>query len=251
MVSSNKAACAAALLRNPHVDSNNRFTPVNNAQKKAPKFANKKSRLDIWKSMPTILARHLLPEPTNLPPPSSSLTNFIAQLLPAVLSVATMWNKKKCSFQLLWTLLPPSLCDFLLILSTHISLLLLPRFTLCAIQPGFDHGYSNPFFWFLYFILPGNWLPGFSIQIYRNGHTVCPKYFLCLPGTFSFALLSCRHRATLLILILPIPGFSFHNNSPKLAMQLSYLVSIYWLAFQSALFPLYCSTHDFKPSKSP
>ena len=28
---------------------------------------------------------------------------------------------------------------------------------------------------------PGNRLPGFSIQINRDGHTVCQNYFLCLP----------------------------------------------------------------------
>ena len=135
--------------------------------------------------------------------------------------------------------------------ATHISLLLIPRFNLHSILPlDSNREAALTFFFILRFLLLGNRLPGFfTIQINRNGHTVCHKYFLCLPRPFSLALVSSLYQASLLILIIPIPGFSFHNNSPKWTMQFSYLLLIYWLAFQSALFPLYFSTHDSKPCK--
>ena len=36
------------------------------------------------------------------------------------------------------------------------------------------------------------------------------------------------------VLILPAPGFSFQNNSPKMVVQFSYFLTIHWLAFQSS-----------------
>ena len=106
------------------------------------------------------ITRHgLLPAPTRLLP-SSLLTH----LLPTVLSLASMRNKTECSFQLLWPLLPPSLCHFLFILSTNISLLILPRLTLYALWSLDSTRCAPTLFLDLPFMLSGLWIPPGVLQ---------------------------------------------------------------------------------------
>ena len=130
--------------------------------------------------MPTCFQHH----PASFPHPRSLIA-----LIP--LSVVTMRNKKKCSFRLQLPT-PPIIVSSYFIFSTHISLLILVAtltYSACTPANGFHRMCFN-------LVLPttfhpGNRLPGFSIQINRNGIQFAKNTFCVLQD--PSLLLSYQH----------------------------------------------------------
>ena len=105
------------------MENNSHFAPANIPQKKAPKCANKKSKLDIWTWMPTSSTIH---------PPSLILSHSLYSSLLSLQLSSETWRSAPYSYN---HLLPPSQFDLLFIFYTYSSLLILPRLTLHALWP--------------------------------------------------------------------------------------------------------------------
>ena len=162
MVSSDKAACAAAPPSNPPMDNNNRFAPVDTQQKKAPKCANKKAKLDIWTRIPTILGVYFQHHPASFTHPLS-LIAFIP-----LSSVVIMHAKQE------EVLLPAAIAhspftvaSYFIFLHPYIFADPTSTYSACTPPNGLHRMCFNlvlpPTFH------PGNRLPGLSMQINRNG----------------------------------------------------------------------------------